>query len=149
MRDAEPLVEHGRVDGAEVDGMTGVAVVEVGKIGVRPVQTRFHRPAQEENGGRGAVVSAAAAVFAQPAAEFGEDQDQHPLRLARFLQVIEERPERCTQLAQQERVPLELAAVSVKAVQVSVVKIGGREPCLDQLRHQAEPLRQTVELGIT
>ena len=122
MGDAQPSVEHGRVDGAEVDRVVGVvAVVEVGEVRVWPVQARLDRPAQEEDGGRGAVVGPAAAVLAQATAELGEDQDQHPVGLARFLQVAEERRERSPQLAQQARVLLELAAVGVEAVEMGVV----------------------------
>jgi hypothetical protein len=36
MRDAEPLVKHGGVDGAEVDGIARVAIVEVSEVGFRP-----------------------------------------------------------------------------------------------------------------
>ena len=101
MRHAQPAVEHGRVDAAEVDGVARIAVVEVGQVGVGAVQAGLDRTAQQEDRGRGAVVGAAAAVLAQAAAELGEDQDQHPVGFARFLQVVEERRERRPELAQQ------------------------------------------------
>ena len=40
MRHAQPPVEHGRVDAAEVDGVDRVAVLEVGQVGVGAVQAR-------------------------------------------------------------------------------------------------------------
>ena len=91
MGDFQPLVEQGRVDAAEVDGVDRVAVLEAGQVGVRAVQAGLDGLAQEEDRGRGAVVGPAAAVLAQPPAELREDQHQHPLGFARILQVVEER----------------------------------------------------------
>ena len=93
----------------------------MGQIGVGAVQAGFDRAAQQEDRGGRAVVRSGAAVFTQAAAEFGEDQNQHPLGFARFLEVVEERRERCRQLAQQVCVLLELAAVGIETVEMSVV----------------------------
>ena len=94
MGDGEPAVEEGRVDAPEVDGVARVAVVQVSQVGVGAVQAGFYRTAQQEDGGRGAVVGAGAAVFIQAAAELGEDEHQHAVGFARFLQVVQEGRER-------------------------------------------------------
>ena len=94
MRHGQPAVENGRIDLPEVDGVPRIAVFEMNQIGINAVQAGFHRPAEQEDRRRGAVVRAAAAVFAQVPAELGEDENQHPFRFARFLKVVQEGQER-------------------------------------------------------
>ena len=48
MGDAQPSVEQSGVDAAEVDRVPGVAVLEVGEVGIGPDQSGFHGPTEEE-----------------------------------------------------------------------------------------------------
>ena len=92
--DGQPAVEDRGVDAPEVDRMTRIAVVQVSKIGIGPVQAGLHGTAQQKDRRCGAMVCAGAAVFIQPAAELGEDQDQHAIGFTRFLQVVKKGSER-------------------------------------------------------
>ena len=38
----QPAIEHGRVDAAEIDGMPGVAVLQVLQIRIRAMQAALH-----------------------------------------------------------------------------------------------------------
>ena len=63
MGNAQPLVEHGRVDATEVDGVDRIAVSETSQVRVRAVQAGLDGLAQKEYRGCGAVIGPTAAVL--------------------------------------------------------------------------------------
>ncbi len=147
MRNTQPAVEHGRVNASEVDGVARIAVVKMSEIRVGAVQAGFHGTAEQEDRRGRAMVRAAAAVFTQATAELGEDEDQYAVGFARFLQVVQERRERCPELTKEACVLLELSAVGVETVQVGVID-RGRQAALDQLGDQAQAPGQAIEVGV-
>ena len=118
---AEPALQDGGIDAAEVHRHLQVAVDEIGEARVGPVQPRPDAWAgQEDRAGR-AMVGPHRSVLGDPAAELAEDQHQDAVGQPRRLQVIEERPERRRELLQQRGVVRELVAVGVIASLLEVV----------------------------
>ena len=143
---AEPALQDGGIDAAEVHRHLQVAVDQVGEARVGPVQPRPDAWAgQEDRPGR-AVVGPHRAVLRDAAAELAEDQHQDPVGQPRRRQVIEERPERRRELLQQRGVARELVAVGVVAALLEVVDARA-QPGLDQPRRQLQPTGQ-LRLGI-
>ena len=113
----EPLLEHGAVDGAEVDRVAQVLAVEPvvrGERGVLGVEAALDVLAEDEGSAPGAVVGAAA-VVPDAAPELGEHQDGHVVRGVVLAQVLGEGGQRPGQLAEEPVVAGQLLGVVVVA----------------------------------
>src|SRR5579884_3696260 len=76
-RPAQPALEHGRVDRAEIRREGEIAHVQLVEVGVRSVNAAFDSAADQEDRGRFAVVGPAARVLRHAAAELAERHRQH------------------------------------------------------------------------
>ncbi len=90
-RAVQPAVENCRIDPAEIDGVTGIAIVEIGEVRIGPMQAAPNARAGENDRRGGAVIRAKVGVLGQPAAKLGENQEQDTTRFTRGAEVSEER----------------------------------------------------------
>ena len=111
---AEPAVNQGGVDGAEVGGEAQVARVQVGQAGVLAVEAALDRLADDEHLGGGAVVGAAARVLVDAPPELGEADRDHLVGLAHLVQVALEGGEAVRKLGQELDVTPGLVGVRVE-----------------------------------
>lgn len=81
-RAIQPAVENGRIDPSEIDGVTGIAVLKVGEVGISPVQSGPNTRPGDEYRQSGAVIGSPAGIFGQPAAELREGKQDHTLVFA-------------------------------------------------------------------
>ncbi len=103
---------------------------------MRPCRPPLDGLAQEEDRGSRAVVGPAAAILAQPTARL-ENTSTTTRSDSQLIQIRQKRLERPAQLAHQARMPLELAAVGIEAVEMGIVN-AGREAGLDQLGNECQ-----------
>src|SRR6185503_9583513 len=82
VRDAQPALDHGRIDAAEVRGVRDVPVVdERGQVWSVAVQSLLHAFAQREHHASGAVVGAAVSVLGNSPPELTPGEHEHVIRL--------------------------------------------------------------------
>src|SRR3954447_16116680 len=114
---AEPAVEQGGVDPAEVGVMLQVAGVELvgGQARVLADDASTHGRTRQEEAGGGAMVGPLAAVLLHAAAEFREGHQHHTPGMTRALQLGEEAGDRVGDLLEQLLMPLELVGMGVEA----------------------------------
>ena len=112
----EPLLNHRRVDAAEVGSHLQVTVVQIRQAGVLAVESALDAAANDEHRGGGSVVGAEAGVLFDAASELGEHHDGDVVGPADTFQVFDEATDRIGGIGQQTGVRVGLVHVGIERV---------------------------------
>ena len=134
--DAEPLLDHRRVDAAEVGGHLQVAVVQIDQARVPAIQPTLDTLTNDEHRCRGAVIGAETGILLDPSTKFREHHDGHVARSPDPLQILDKSTDRVGGVGKQPRVRVRLVHVSVERIAlIADVIQAGRHLSVDQGRH--------------
>ena len=90
-RAIQPVVENGRIDPAEIDGVPWVAVLEFSEVRIGAMEAGTDARAREEHGRRRAVIGAKVGILGQPTTKLREHEEQHATGFTRPPEVPEKR----------------------------------------------------------
>ena len=78
--EAEPPIQHGGIDPAEVGMEFQAAVIQIGETGARAYEAAFELAPSQEHRGSGAVPGATPAILLEGPAKLREGHQQNPLQ---------------------------------------------------------------------